>query len=144
MENCVVREITYIDEYIELCEIASKSKHPNAKNYDVAQMKKRWNKYLIIHFYTSKPSSLYFISKVTTILIVIISRTELYHLYVFYNNQVYLQLFYLNHTIYVNRILYEITIQYAILIQCTLLILHILHKALTCNKHLVLGIFIEC
>ena len=48
MENCVVQEITYIDEFLSLCEIASKSKHPNAKNYDVAQMKKRWNKYLII------------------------------------------------------------------------------------------------
>ena len=48
MENCVIQEITYIDEFLSLCEIASKSKHPNAKNYDVAQMKKRWNKYLII------------------------------------------------------------------------------------------------
>ena len=47
MENCVVREITYIDEYIELCEIASKSNHPNASNYDVDKMRKRWNKYLI-------------------------------------------------------------------------------------------------
>ena len=47
MENCVVREITFIDEYIELCEIASKSNHPNASNYNVDKMKKRWNKYLI-------------------------------------------------------------------------------------------------
>ena len=47
MENCVVQEITYIDEYIELCEIASKSNHPNASNYNVDKMKKRWNKYLI-------------------------------------------------------------------------------------------------
>ena len=35
MENCVIQEITYIDEFLSLCEIASKSKHPNAKNYDV-------------------------------------------------------------------------------------------------------------
>ena len=47
MENCVVREITFIDEYIELCEIASKSNHPNASNYNVDKMKNRWNKYLI-------------------------------------------------------------------------------------------------
>ena len=47
MENCVVQEITYIDEYIELCEIASKSNHTNASNYNVDKMKKRWNKYLI-------------------------------------------------------------------------------------------------
>ena len=47
MENCVVQEITFIDEYIELCEIASKSNHPNASNYNVDKMKKRWNKYLI-------------------------------------------------------------------------------------------------
>ena len=47
MENCVIQEITYIDEYIELCEIASKSNHPNASNYNVDKMKKRWNKYLI-------------------------------------------------------------------------------------------------
>ena len=48
MENCVIQEITYIDEYLNLCELASKSKHPNASNYNVDQMKKRWNKYLII------------------------------------------------------------------------------------------------
>ena len=48
MENCVIQEITYIDEFLSLCEMASKSKHPNAKNYNVDQMKKRWNKYLII------------------------------------------------------------------------------------------------
>ena len=47
MENCVIQEITYIDELIELCEKASKSNHPNAVNYDVDKMKKRWNKYLI-------------------------------------------------------------------------------------------------
>ena len=47
MENCVIQEITNIDELIELCEKASKSNHRNAKNYDVEQMKKRWNKYLI-------------------------------------------------------------------------------------------------
>ena len=47
MENCIVQEITYIDEYIELCEIASKSNHTNASNYNVDKMKKRWNKYLI-------------------------------------------------------------------------------------------------
>ena len=47
MENCIVQEITTIDEYIELCEIASKSNHPNASNYNVDKMKKRWNKYLI-------------------------------------------------------------------------------------------------
>ena len=47
MENCTVQEITYIDEMIELCEMASKSNHPNAQNYDVDKMKKRWNKYLI-------------------------------------------------------------------------------------------------
>ena len=44
MENCVIQEITYIDEFLSLCEMASKSKHPNAKNYNVDQMKKRWNK----------------------------------------------------------------------------------------------------
>ena len=38
MENCVIQEITYIDEFLSLCEIASKSKHPNAKNYDVEQV----------------------------------------------------------------------------------------------------------
>lgn len=47
MENCTIQEITYIDELIELCEKASKSNHPNAVNYDVEKMKKRWNKYLI-------------------------------------------------------------------------------------------------
>ena len=47
MENCVIQEITYIDELIELCEKASKSNHPNAVNYDVEKMKKRWNRYLI-------------------------------------------------------------------------------------------------
>ena len=47
MENCTIQEITYIDELIELCEKASKSNHPNAVNYDVDKMKKRWNKYLI-------------------------------------------------------------------------------------------------
>ena len=47
MENCTVQEITYIEELIELCEKASKSNHPNAVNYDVDKMKKRWNKYLI-------------------------------------------------------------------------------------------------
>ena len=47
MENCVIQEITYIDEYIELCEIASKSNHPNASNYNIDKMRKRWNKYLI-------------------------------------------------------------------------------------------------
>ena len=47
MENCVVQEITFIDEYLELCDTASKSNHPNASNYNVDKMKKRWNKYLI-------------------------------------------------------------------------------------------------
>ena len=47
MENCIIQEITYIDEFLNLCELASKSKHPNASNYNVDQMKKRWNKYLI-------------------------------------------------------------------------------------------------
>ena len=40
MENCVIQEITYIDEYLSLCEMASKSKAPNASNYNVDQMKK--------------------------------------------------------------------------------------------------------
>ena len=44
MENCTIQEITYIDELIELCEKASKSNHPNAINYDVEKMKKRWKK----------------------------------------------------------------------------------------------------
>ena len=35
MENCVVQEITSIDEYLELCDTASKSNHPNASNYKV-------------------------------------------------------------------------------------------------------------
>ena len=47
MENCVVQEITSIDEYLELCDTASKSNHPNASNYNVDKMRKRWDKYLI-------------------------------------------------------------------------------------------------
>ena len=47
MENCVVQEITSIDEYLELCDTASKSNHPNASNYKVDKMRKRWDKYLI-------------------------------------------------------------------------------------------------
>ena len=47
METCIVQEITSIDEYVELCEIASKSNHPNSSNYNVDKMKMRWDKYLI-------------------------------------------------------------------------------------------------
>ena len=47
MENCVVQEITSIDEYLELCDTASKSNHPNASNYNIDKMRKRWDKYLI-------------------------------------------------------------------------------------------------
>jgi hypothetical protein len=47
MENCIVQEITTIDELEELCRIASNSNHHNASNYDFIKMKNRWNRYLI-------------------------------------------------------------------------------------------------
>ena len=45
MENCVVREITSIDEYLGLFLLASSMKDENAKNYSIDKMKKRWDKY---------------------------------------------------------------------------------------------------
>jgi hypothetical protein len=47
METCIVQKITSIEEYVELCEIASKLNHHNSSNYSVDKMKKRWDKYLI-------------------------------------------------------------------------------------------------
>ena len=35
METCIVQKITSIEEYVELCEIASKLNHHNSSNYSV-------------------------------------------------------------------------------------------------------------
>lgn len=40
METCIIQKITSIEEYVELCEIASKLNHHNSSNYSVDKMKK--------------------------------------------------------------------------------------------------------
>lgn len=49
METCTLQEIKEFAEAEELFSIASKSKHPNASNFDVNKMKKRWGNYLVFN-----------------------------------------------------------------------------------------------
>ena len=46
MENCTLRTIENFDELEPLFVKASETKHPNAKNFLVEKMQKRWHKYL--------------------------------------------------------------------------------------------------
>tara|TARA_A100001011_G_C14295667_1_gene838298 strand:- start:664 stop:1215 length:552 start_codon:yes stop_codon:yes gene_type:complete len=46
MENCTLRTIENFNELEPLFKKASETDHPNAKNFLVEKMQKRWNKYL--------------------------------------------------------------------------------------------------
>jgi hypothetical protein len=49
MENCTLRQIKTFDEIEPLFARASATDHPNAKNFLVDKMQKRWDKYLQFH-----------------------------------------------------------------------------------------------
>ena len=49
MENCTLREVKTFEEIEPLFAQASETDHPNAKNFLVDKMKKRWPNYLQFH-----------------------------------------------------------------------------------------------
>ena len=47
METCTIREIKSFDEIEFLFSMANNSKHANAVNYEISEMRDRWEKYLL-------------------------------------------------------------------------------------------------